>query len=68
MSYVGLVVGASKGALLNLAALGDLFNTEASTGTQKILDTSAIIDGRIADMADTGFLEGNARRSRVCPA
>ena len=58
MSYVGLVVGASKGALLNLAALGDLFNTEASTGTQKILDTSAIIDGRIADMADTGFLEG----------
>jgi uncharacterized protein YacL len=58
MSYVGLVVGASKGALLNLAALGDLFNTEASTGAQKILDTSAIIDGRIADMADTGFLEG----------
>jgi uncharacterized protein YacL len=58
MSYVGLVVGASKGALLNLAALGDLFNTDATTGTQKILDTSAIIDGRIADMADTGFLEG----------
>lgn len=59
MSYVGLVVGASKGALLNLAALGDLFNTEASGGGPlKILDTSAIIDGRIADMADTGFLEG----------
>jgi uncharacterized protein YacL len=59
MSYVGLVVGASKGALLNLAALGDLFNNEtAAGGALKILDTSTIIDGRIADMADTGFLEG----------
>jgi uncharacterized protein YacL len=59
MSYVGLVVGASKGALLNLAALGDLFNNESAAGNSlKILDTSAIIDGRIADMADTGFLEG----------
>src|SRR5277367_1708665 len=59
MSYVGLVVGASKGELLNLAALGDLFNSEAAgAGALKLLDTSAIIDGRIADMADTGFLEG----------
>ena len=59
MSYVGLVVGASKGELLNLAALGDLFTTERSgKRTTKILDTSAIIDGRIADIADTGFLEG----------
>jgi uncharacterized protein YacL len=59
MSYVGLVVGASKGDLLNLAALGDLFSTDTnSSGEMKLLDTSAIIDGRIADMADTGFLEG----------
>jgi uncharacterized protein YacL len=59
MSYVGLVVGASKGEFLNLAALGDLFNGEAAhSGSLKLLDTSAIIDGRIADMADTGFLEG----------
>jgi uncharacterized protein YacL len=59
MSYVGLVVGASKGDLLNLAALGDFFNADANnTAGVKLLDTSAIIDGRIADMADTGFLEG----------
>ncbi|AXC10981.1 hypothetical protein ACPOL_1635 [Acidisarcina polymorpha] len=59
MSYVGLVVGANKGDLLNLSALGDLFNTETTTGhSLKLLDTSAIIDGRIADMAETGFLEG----------
>lgn len=61
MSYVGLVVGASKGDMLNLGALGDLFNSSERTAARrnlKILDTSAIIDGRIADMADTGFLEG----------
>ncbi len=60
MSYIGLVVGANKGDLLNLAALGDLFNSESGGGggSLKILDTSAVIDGRIADMADTGFLEG----------
>jgi uncharacterized protein YacL len=58
MSYVGLVVGASKGDLLNLGALGDLFSNEASATGLKLLDTSAIIDGRIADMADTGFLDG----------
>jgi uncharacterized protein YacL len=60
MTYVGLVVGTSKGDLLNLAALGDLFGAERSTSKRniKILDTSAIIDGRIADMAETGFLEG----------
>jgi len=58
MSYVGLVVGASKGDLLNLGALGELFSGEAAGSALKILDTSAIIDGRIADMADTGFLEG----------
>jgi uncharacterized protein YacL len=59
MSYIGLVVGTSKGDLLNLAALGDLFTGERSgKRSLKILDTSAIIDGRIADIAETGFLEG----------
>ena len=59
MSYVGLVVGTSKGDMLNLSALGDLFNGERQTKRNvKLLDTSAIIDGRIADMADTGFLDG----------
>lgn len=59
MSYIGLVVGASKGDLLNLAALGGLFSGErAARKNTKLLDTSAIIDGRIADIADTGFLEG----------
>ncbi|MGE5570460.1 MAG: PIN/TRAM domain-containing protein [Rhodospirillales bacterium] len=59
MTYIGLVVGANKGELLNLAALGGVFGGEKS-GKQafKILDTSVIIDGRIADIAETGFLDG----------
>src|SRR5690349_15851940 len=59
MSYVGLVVGANKGDLLNLAALGGIFGAEKQGRKSfKILDTSVIIDGRIADIADTGFLDG----------
>ena len=59
MAYVGLAVGANKGDLLNLAALGGVFGGE-KTGKKsyKILDTSVIIDGRIADIAETGFLDG----------
>lgn len=59
MTYVGLIVGASKGDMLNLAALGGLFGGEKSAKHSfKILDTSVIIDGRIADVAETGFLDG----------
>jgi uncharacterized protein YacL len=59
MAYVGLTVGASKGELLNLAALGGVFGGEKqSKKSYKILDTSVIIDGRIADIAETGFLDG----------
>jgi len=59
MAYVGLIVGASKGDLLNLAALGGVFGGEKQgKKSYKILDTSVIIDGRIADIAETGFLDG----------
>ena len=59
MAYVGLVVGANKGDLLNLSALGGIFGGEKqSKKSYKILDTSVIIDGRIADIAETGFLDG----------
>src|ERR1039457_599896 len=59
MAYVGLAVGANKGDLLNLSALGGIFGGEKSgKKSYKILDTSVIIDGRIADIAETGFLDG----------
>jgi len=59
MTYVGLVVGANKGDLLNLSALGGIFGGERPPKkAYKILDTSVIIDGRIADICETGFLDG----------
>jgi uncharacterized protein YacL len=59
MTYVGLLVGANKGDLLNPAALGTIFSGEKSSRKSfKVLDTSVIIDGRIADVAETGFMDG----------
>jgi uncharacterized protein YacL len=59
MAYVGLVLGANKGDLLNLAALGGLFTGERQPKRHyKILDTSVIIDGRVADVCETGFIDG----------
>jgi uncharacterized protein YacL len=59
MAYVGLVVGAVKGDYLDLSALGGIF-VEKGQGKAAplILDTSVIIDGRVADIAETGFLSG----------
>jgi uncharacterized protein YacL len=59
MWFLGLIVGAAKGEALNLNALGGLFGgDQGSRKSYKILDTSVIIDGRIADVAETGFAEG----------
>ena len=58
MGYIGLMVGAAKGDYLDLAALGGIFSDKAVKQDYKILDTSVIIDGRIADVAETGFLGG----------
>ncbi|HEY0170759.1 MAG TPA: TRAM domain-containing protein [Pyrinomonadaceae bacterium] len=58
MAYIGLMVGAAKGDYLDLTALGGIFSDKATRRDVKILDTSVIIDGRIADVAETGFLSG----------
>ena len=59
MAYIGLILGANKGDMLNLQALGGLFGTERSMKHAfKVLDTSVIIDGRVADVADAQFLDG----------
>ncbi|HEV2707029.1 MAG TPA: TRAM domain-containing protein [Pyrinomonadaceae bacterium] len=58
MAYIGLMVGAAKGDYLDLSALGGIFSDKGSRRDLKILDTSVIIDGRIADVAETGFLSG----------
>ena len=44
---------------MNLSALGGIFGGERPPKkAYKILDTSVIIDGRIADICETGFLDG----------
>ncbi len=59
MGYIGLMVGAAKGDYLDLSALGGIFSSDKHVKQDfKILDTSVIIDGRIADVAETGFLGG----------
>ncbi|MEO8647872.1 MAG: TRAM domain-containing protein [Acidobacteriota bacterium] len=59
MGYIGLMVGAAKGDYLDLSALGGIFSDKNVKRDYKILDTSVIIDGRIADVAETGFLSGS---------
>ena len=59
MGYIGLMVGAAKGEFLDLSFLGGIFSDKnAVKRDYKVLDTSVIIDGRIADVAETGFLGG----------
>ncbi|MBP6003521.1 MAG: TRAM domain-containing protein [Pyrinomonadaceae bacterium] len=58
MGYIGLMVGAAKGEYIDLSALGGIFSDKNVKRDYKVLDTSVIIDGRIADVAETGFLGG----------
>lgn len=54
--YIGLVLGGKK--MAEVAAPPFLEETKSSRYQPKILDTSVIIDGRIADICETGFIEG----------
>ena len=59
MTYMGMVLGANKGDMLNLQAFGGVFGSERNTKHSfKVLDTSVIIDGRVGDIADALFLDG----------
>lgn len=66
LAYLGVTIATKKGSDIlptlianrkagGLASKGKHKNNEA---TPKILDTSVIIDGRIADIMKTGFIEG----------
>ena len=56
--YGGLLLGLSRGKAISVAAIFRLFRGQGMEEHLKILDTSVIIDGRIADVCETGFLEG----------
>ncbi len=59
MGFLGMIIGATKGDLLNLQALGGLIGAERGPRRYyKVLDTSVIIDGRVADICEAGFLDG----------
>jgi uncharacterized protein YacL len=56
--YIGTVLGARKGEWLEPARLIGLFRAAGPQRRYKVLDTSVIIDGRIADICETGFIDG----------
>jgi uncharacterized protein YacL len=58
LPYLGLVIGGRKGEWLEPARLIGLFRATGPERRYKILDTSVIIDGRVADICETGFLDG----------
>ncbi len=55
---VGLSAGAARGRELTVSGLRALLLSESAEEQAKVLDTSSIIDGRIADVCETGFFEG----------
>ena len=59
LGYLGLLLGLKKGKEFDPARL-PWVSKRAGPGCDghKVLDTSVIIDGRIADVAETGFMDG----------
>jgi uncharacterized protein YacL len=53
LCYLGLVLGSRKGADFHYVSL-----PAAPNSSLKLLDTSVLIDGRIADICETHFLDG----------
>ena len=58
LPYLGLVLGGKQGEWLEPARLVSLFRAAGPQRRYKILDTSVIIDGRICDVCETGFVDG----------
>ncbi|HET9482216.1 MAG TPA: TRAM domain-containing protein [Candidatus Polarisedimenticolia bacterium] len=58
LAVVGMMIGAHKGASFRADRFIAMFRGAEDRHVYKILDTSVIIDGRIADICDTGFVDG----------
>jgi len=59
LPYLGLVLGARFGKEQFPSSEQKFFELSGNTVCPKVLDTSVIIDGRVADLCETGFLEGS---------
>ena len=60
-AYLGLTLGSTKAAELHLAAIGERVASKAPAAAPeslKLLDTSVLIDGRIADICEAQFIDG----------
>ncbi|MFQ5904105.1 MAG: PIN/TRAM domain-containing protein [Candidatus Binatia bacterium] len=56
--YLGTVLGIKKGEEIEFGVITKLGGERQLEDNFKILDTSVIIDGRIADICEAGFIEG----------
>src|SRR5687768_14060701 len=56
--YLGIVVGVRKAEWLDPARMARLFRDTGPQQRYRIIGTRVIIDGRIADVCETGFLDG----------
>ncbi len=58
LGYSGMLIGLARGKNMTIPAIMRLFKGQELEEDLKILDTSVIIDGRIADVIEIGFVEG----------
>lgn len=58
LGYGGMLFGLNKGQRLNFNSMIRLLKGQGAEQYLKLLDTSVIIDGRIADVCETGFMDG----------
>lgn len=58
MPYLGYLIGSRRSEWFNPAYLLSLFKEKGARQSYKVLDTSVIIDGRIADICNAAFVEG----------
>ena len=58
-AHTGVVLGSARGDRLSPRSLRAAWNEGADGENGKLLDTSVIIDGRIADVVEAGFIEGS---------
>ncbi|MGB6459744.1 MAG: TRAM domain-containing protein, partial [Candidatus Acidiferrum sp.] len=58
-AYLGLMLGSQRGGEINSGAVARIFSGKPPTqDPMKLLDTSVLIDGRIADVCEAHFLDG----------
>lgn len=57
-AYIGVLAGKRQSKTLEIRLFPNLSTGPADHQRKKILDTSALIDGRVSDISQSGFLEG----------